>query len=118
MVQTSRQGSMATRAQVFDSVLVDLSAGGLVTPCDASGSRLGCEAKGADVAILRVSCWPRGRSPAASGHAMAPHPPARGAILIATWPWLPRDRRRNDHVHHPCPYVKRLAGLVMYVLAW
>jgi hypothetical protein len=24
----------------------------------------------------------------------------------------------NDHVHHPCPYVNRLAGLVMYVLAW
>jgi hypothetical protein len=30
----------------------------------------------------------------------------------------PGTRRRNDHVHHPCPYVNRLAGLVMYVLAW
>jgi hypothetical protein len=70
------------------------------------------------VAVLRVSCWPRGRSPAASGHAMAPLPcwrrhPHRDLAVTGSG-----TRRRNDHVHHPCPYVNRLAGLVMYVLAW
>ena len=24
----------------------------------------------------------------------------------------------NDHVHHACPYITRLAGLVMYAFAW
>ena len=30
----------------------------------------------------------------------------------------PHGEHRNDHVHHPCRYVTRLVGLVMYQLAW
>ena len=102
----------------LDSVLFDLSAGGLGAPRYASGSRLGCEAKGAVVSVLRVSCWrarvacPAGSRDGAASPCWRRHP-HRDLAVAGTG-----TRRRNDHVHHPCPYVNRLAGLVMYVLAW
>ena len=33
-------------------------------------------------------------------------------------PLIARCPFRNDHVHHPYPYITRPASLVMYVLAW
>ena len=51
-----------------------------------NGVRLGCEATrsaGIVLAARQVACRVGSRDGAAS--------PAGGAILIATWPWLPRD---------------------------
>jgi len=109
----------------------DLSAGGLGAPGDRGQ---GSGAKPGAMAFLTASeCTSGGcRRVSSTGIVLAARQVAcrvgsRDGAAPPCWRRHPhRDlavagtgtRRRNDHVQHPCPYVNRLAGLVMYVLAW